>query len=283
MFELGGERAVAGHRRPAVVEHLAVGPADVDHRLDGEEHAGPELRPGPRPAGVDDLRRIVEDPAHAVAAEIAHHGVTVPLGMALDRMGDIAEPVARLRLLQPEHQAFVGHLDELGRLDADVADQIHPAGVAVPAVEHRRHVDIDDVAILQRPIGRRNAVADDMVDRGAAALGIAAIAQGRGNRAARPHLGEDDLVQLLRRHPRHDVGNEHVEHFRGATPGGAHAGEALRPVQLDIAMPAGDGRVVGISRRSHHADIARRTLICTNRSVERSPWPTRASGPPPCW
>src|SRR5687767_5068504 len=40
MLELGGERAVAGDRGPAVVEQFHVGAADVDHRLNGEEHAG---------------------------------------------------------------------------------------------------------------------------------------------------------------------------------------------------------------------------------------------------
>jgi hypothetical protein len=193
------------------------------------------------------------------------------LGMALDRVGDVAEAVARLGLLQAEHQALVGDLDELRRLDAHVADRIHPAGVAMPAVEQRGHVDIDDVAVLQRPVRRWNAVADDMVDGGAAALRIAAIAQGRRHRAPRPHFREDDLVQLLRRHAGHNVRNQRIKDLGRAAPGGAHAGKALGAMQLDIAMPAGDGRVVGIGRRSHPADIAQRSLNCTNRSVERSP------------
>ena len=130
--------------------------------------------------------------------------------------------------LDAEHQAFVGDLDELLRLDADVADQVHAAGVAVPAVEDRGHVDIDDVAVLQRPVAG-NAVADDMVDRGAAALRIAAIAQGRGDaRRASRHLGEDDVVDLLGGDAGDDMGNERVEDLGGAAPGGAHAGKALR-------------------------------------------------------
>src|SRR3546814_2417540 len=67
MFELGGEGAVAGDGSPAVVEHLARGLADVDHRLDGEEHAGAKLGAGAGLADMDDLRSVVEIPADAVA------------------------------------------------------------------------------------------------------------------------------------------------------------------------------------------------------------------------
>ena len=40
MLELRRERLVAGHRRPVVGENLGLGAAEVDHRLNGEEHAG---------------------------------------------------------------------------------------------------------------------------------------------------------------------------------------------------------------------------------------------------
>src|SRR3546814_9290082 len=60
--------------------------------------------------------------------------------------------VAGPRLLEAEHQRFVGDLDELLRLDGHVAAQIHTAGIAVPAVQERRHVDIEDVAVLQRAV-----------------------------------------------------------------------------------------------------------------------------------
>src|SRR5204862_943566 len=58
MLELGGKASIAGDRGPAVVEDLGGGLADVDHRLDGEEHARPKLGPGAGAAGVDHLRRV---------------------------------------------------------------------------------------------------------------------------------------------------------------------------------------------------------------------------------
>jgi hypothetical protein len=60
----------------------------------GEEHAGLELRAGAGAAGVDDLGAVVEQAAQAMAAEIADDAVAVRLGMALDGVGDVAEPVA---------------------------------------------------------------------------------------------------------------------------------------------------------------------------------------------
>ena len=39
VFEVGRELAVLGHDAPAVVEHVGLVAADVDHRLDGEDHA----------------------------------------------------------------------------------------------------------------------------------------------------------------------------------------------------------------------------------------------------
>ena len=60
MFELRAEAPVARYCRPAIFQHLACCLADVDHRLDGEDHAGAKLWPGPRTSGVDDFGGVVE-------------------------------------------------------------------------------------------------------------------------------------------------------------------------------------------------------------------------------
>src|SRR4030095_2503187 len=128
----------------------------------------------------------MEQAPEAMAAEIAHHPVAMRLGMALDGVADVANGVAGPRLLDAEHQALVGDIDELAGLQGYVTDEIHAAGVAVPAVEDRGHVDVDDVAVLQDLIAP-NDVADDMVDRCAAALGVAAVAERRRDRPALQH------------------------------------------------------------------------------------------------
>ncbi len=57
---------------------------------------------------MDHFRAVVKQAAKAVAAEIADDAVAMLFGMGLDRIGDIAQPVAGLCLLYPEHQALVG-------------------------------------------------------------------------------------------------------------------------------------------------------------------------------
>ena len=95
MFELRRQGAVAGHRRPAVLEHLHVGSADVDHRLDREEHTGAKLWTGAGAAGVDDFGAVVEQPAEAVAAEIADDAIAMLFGVRLDCVADVAEAIDR--------------------------------------------------------------------------------------------------------------------------------------------------------------------------------------------
>jgi hypothetical protein len=124
----------------------------------------------------------------------------------------------------------------------------------VPAVEDDCDVDVDDVTVLQRPLARY-AVADDMVDRGAAAAGEAAIAERGRNAASGDHLGMDDLVYLAGGDTGHDVRDERVEHLGGGTAGAPHAFEPLGPVQLDRPASSenfgiGDGQIFG-----HGADI----------------------------
>src|SRR3546814_12026083 len=106
--------------------------------------------------------------------------------MLLDRMRDVAHVVAGLRLLDVEHQAFIGDFDEALRLYAHIADQIPAAGVAVPAVDDTGDVDIADVDLAHRLVVGA-AVADDMVAAGAATVRAAAIARRRGVAAALRH------------------------------------------------------------------------------------------------
>ena len=81
------------------------------------------------------------------------------------------------------------------------------------------HVDVDDVALLESAVARY-AVADDVVDRGADGLRIAAVAERRGDGVL--HIDDvvvADPVQLLGRHPGDDVRTDHVERF-GREPAG---------------------------------------------------------------
>ena len=182
VLELRRERAVARHGGPAVGQELYVRAAEIDHRLDGEDHAGPDLLAFAGLPVMQHVGRLVEEPADAVAAEIAHHRAALGFRKALDGMADIAEPAARADGGDAAHQAFVGDLDQPLGGALQLAGGVHAAGIAMPAVEHEGHVDVDDVAFAQRLLVR-DAVADDVVDRGAARLAVAAIVERGGQRA----------------------------------------------------------------------------------------------------
>ena len=96
-----------------------------------------------RAADMDDLGRGTL--ADAVPAEIADHasdGVRHASGWRARRRPSCC----RAWLLVPSIRHY-SHVDQPLRLDRHVvADQVHPAGVAMPAVEQRRPVD-DDVAV----------------------------------------------------------------------------------------------------------------------------------------
>ena len=93
------------------------------------------------------------------------------------------------------------------------------------------HVDVGDVAVPQPLVVARNAVIDDMVDRDAAALGIAAIAERRRDGAVVAHERGDQPVELAGRHAMAHVRRDVVQRLRGEPAGPPHRRERLGPVQ----------------------------------------------------
>ena len=137
----------------------------------------------------------------------------------------------------------------------DVADQIHAAGVAVPAVEDHGHVDIDDVAVAQRLIGG-HAVTDDMVDRGAQGVAVTAITQARRQRAVADGVIVGELVEMGRGHARFHFRHQQVEHLGRQPSGPPHALEVLFRVQGHREMSAARGfERFGFGHQSKHGAL----------------------------
>src|SRR5579871_992259 len=70
VLELCRQRAVAGHRGPAIGQDFYVRLAEIDHRLDGEEHARMQRDAIAGPADMDDVGLVVEHAAEAVTTEV---------------------------------------------------------------------------------------------------------------------------------------------------------------------------------------------------------------------
>ena len=233
------------------------GPAEVDHRLDGEEHPRLQHRPRPPAAVVQHVRRGVEHPAEAVAAEVADHRAAVRLGEALDRRADVAEGVARPHLGDALHQRVVGDVDQPLGLAASAAPATYiRLSVAVPAVDDHRHVDVEDVAVAQALL-RRDAVADDVVDRDAGRVPVALVADRRRDRARPPGpcraraVSSSSVVT-----PGATSGAIRSRMSAASPPGRAHAGEVLRARGCGC-RPCSGGRAVNWSKAGSPEVIVR--------------------------
>jgi hypothetical protein len=118
---------------------------------------------------------FVKPGADAMAAELADHRIAGLLGILLNRVTDVTEVRAGPDLHNAEPEALESDLAQPSCLHGGLADLKHAAAVAMVAVADHRHIDVDDVAVLQLPI-TGDAMADLVVDRGADRLRIRLVA-----------------------------------------------------------------------------------------------------------
>ncbi len=202
MLELRGALAVGRDRRPVVVEHHAVLPtANRDHRLDREGHPGAHNHRRPLVVIVQHLHIGVELFADSVADERAHNTEMMLLRVVLDRTTDVAERTPRNDGLDAVPHALFGHLHKVATGLIDIADQERGIGIAMHATDEGSDIDVDDVAIGQRPtVG--DAVANYFVDAGAHALGVLAVVQRARVCPTLDRCFVDEHVDLVGRHAR---------------------------------------------------------------------------------
>src|SRR3546814_3130772 len=132
-----------------------------------------------RLAEMQDRVRVVEDLPEPVASEVAHHGEPLRLDELLDGVADVADRRPRPHRLDAFPHGLEGNVDQPLGEPLGPAGDVHPAGIAVPAVEDDGHVDVRDVAVAE-PAVARDAVADDVVDRDADRFRHAAVVQRPG-------------------------------------------------------------------------------------------------------
>src|SRR5712691_10231451 len=95
------------------------------------------------------LRRLVHQTPDAVPDELADHLQAVGLDVLLDRVRDVAQPLAGDGLLDTAIHRLFGHLDQALDLRADLPDPEADGGVADVAAIAGGHVDLDQVAVTQ--------------------------------------------------------------------------------------------------------------------------------------
>ena len=181
------------------------------------------------------VRRRVEHPPQPVAAKIAHHRHAVGLDIGLDRVADIAKGGTGAHRPDPLHQRVMGDLDQPFRPPRRFARHIHPAAIAIPAIDDHRDIDVQDIAVFQQ-LWPRNAVAHHMVDRNARRMLIAAIADGGRPRIhRRDHFG-DRPVKLFGGDTGHHQRAHRIQNGRSHPPCPVHPGKVVGFIDTDTVL-----------------------------------------------
>ena len=96
MLEVSGQRPILGHDRPLVGHGLHFPAPHGDHGLDGADQTRPELGAVSRLAEVGHLRILVQLLSDPVSDQGPHYPVAEALGMGLDGIPHVPQPVVRL-------------------------------------------------------------------------------------------------------------------------------------------------------------------------------------------
>src|ERR1035437_6951091 len=108
MFILRGQAVIFCYDRPAIAKLLDLFFSGIDHRLNGEDHAGFQSQSGSGAAVVQHLRLFMEVRADTMTAKLAHHAVAHWFDEALNRMTDIAQVRASLDRTDAAPQGLIG-------------------------------------------------------------------------------------------------------------------------------------------------------------------------------
>ena len=219
------------------------------------------------------------------------------MGELRDRVADVADVGARPDRPDARIKALLGHFGQPPREHARLADQEHLAGVAVVAVLDDRDVDVHHVAGLQHLLGRRDAVADDVVDRRADRLrerrliAPAPVVERRRDAVDLvDDVGMADPVEFLGGDAGLDVLPDHLEDAGGQATRHAHLGDlvgGLGPRRANAALGIRHrtaslrmtgGEVVGIHARLGRSDVCQHARRAKSSSMRESRSAGHAAG-----
>src|SRR3546814_481916 len=144
----------------------------------------------------------------------------------------------RTDTLFPYTTLFRSDLDQPPRQHRGFASVVHAAGITVEAILDHGNVDIHDITVLEHLGRARDAVADDVVDRGAQGLGKTAIADVGRDRAL--HIDDvvvADAVEFLGGDAGAHVLTDHLQHISGQTAGNTHFFDVLRGFDSNSHIP----------------------------------------------
>jgi hypothetical protein len=120
-------------------------------------------------------------------------------------------------------------------LDYLLAHEERLVQIGVVAAEVHRHVNVDDVAVLQGPVVRYT-VAYDLIDRGAHTLGKIVVVERGGVRIVGDGGLVHDTIDLITRDTHAHSPATCIKHGAADDAGGAHALQFLVCVHFNAAV-----------------------------------------------
>src|SRR6202790_166411 len=174
VLEVSG-RAAIGRLRHPLVAHPYFRAAGIDHRLHSDDHAFLQPSAASCFAVIRQIRLVVHLGTDAMPDELAHHRKTVRFHQALYCVANIAEPVARAHLIDGAVERIAGDIQQLLHFRPNVPDRHSDRRIRVIPVHFHPEIDRNDLAFAQFALGRRDAVNDLAVHRGAEHARITAI------------------------------------------------------------------------------------------------------------
>ena len=162
-----------------------------------------------------DVRLLMELQPYAMTAKVAHDGHVILVGMSLDGITYISDiDVGLTAHLFAYFQTLPCHIHETLPARFRLAHDKHTARIGIVTVENRGAIHIDDIALLQYLILRRDAVTDDVIDTGAAGIGKPFVVKRCRYAPVLRGIVIYDFVYLPRGHPRTNALRNGIEHCR---------------------------------------------------------------------
>ena len=244
VLELGRALPIASAHRPAVTQRLGLRAAHVEHGLDGEYHANPQLITRTGFAMMQHVWQFMQRSADTVADIIAHHGKAVGLGIGLDRGADVAQSLPRLCLLNAQVQALFGGIKQPLGGSIDLPHGKCHAGVAHPAIVDDANIDSNNVPVAEYGAVAWNTMADHFIGRDTDGSGErhglapsldrhAGIPLVNGCGPSTTDVRVNDAIKLRRGNTRHNVFPQHCIGFRDQPPCVPQAGNLKRRLKLN--------------------------------------------------
>ena len=213
---------------PAIRQLANVPPASIDHGFDRENHACLQQSTRSLAPIMKHLGVFMEISANTMATKLPDDAIPGIFSKSLDGVPNVPQTVARAHLPNAEPHGLIGYRAQTLRLFPDFTNLKHAAGITMETILDDRDVNIDDIAVLERP-GTRYAVANLVVDRGAYGTGIGrmsrrAVVKGGGNRMLDiDHVIVTQAIQFPSGDTNPDVRFDEIQNFGGQVAGGAHA------------------------------------------------------------